>query len=164
MEDWRRMFDVNVFGTLAMISRFIQPMIEKRAGSIINVSTTGTDPRWYRPGSREQPYMASKSALTNLSLYLANEVEEHNIAVNVIFPPHVHTTGTDEQDPIRKERGIMAADAVPARPEVVVPLALFFAEQTASSGVTGKVIYAGDWNLEHGLGGPAEWLSGASDA
>ncbi len=158
-EDWRRMFDVNVFGTLAMIRTFVQPMLEKRAGSIINVSTTGTDPRWYRPHSREQPYMASKSALTNLSIYLANEIAEYNVAVNVLFPPHAATTGTKEQDIIRKEHGIMAAGAVPLVPEAVVPLAKFFAAQTASTGVTGKVIYAADWNLEHGLGGPDKWLS-----
>ncbi len=103
--------------------------------------------------------MASKSALTNLSIYLANEIAEHNVAVNVLFPPHAATTGTKEQDIIRKEHGIMAAGAVPLVPEAVVPLAKFFAAQTASTGVTGKVIYAADWNLEHGLGGPDKWLS-----
>lgn len=154
-EQWRKMFDVNVFGTLSVIRTFIPPMIERKSGSIINVSTTGTVPAWHRPHSREQPYMGAKSALTNLSLYLAYEVREFNIAVNVLFPPHAATTGTKEQDKMRREMNYMPM-GIPSRPEAVVPLAMFLAEQDAS-GVTGQYLSAQDWNLLHGLGGPEAW-------
>lgn len=156
LDQWRAMFEVNVFGTLKVIRTFIQPMIAKKAGSVINVSTTGTEPRWYRPHSREQPYMASKAAVTNLSIYLADEIREHNIAVNVIFPPHVMTTGTKEQDRLRRA---YMGPSTPARPEVVVPLAKFLAAQTASTGVTGQVIFVGDWNLYNGYGPVSDWLA-----
>src|SRR5207247_4569737 len=94
--DFERMYAVNVFGTLRVTQQFIQPMIEHRRGSIVSVSSSGSaidsggTGVWtaLRPNSREQPYMSSKSALMNFSLYLADEVKEHNIAVNVIFPGH----------------------------------------------------------------------------
>jgi NAD(P)-dependent dehydrogenase (short-subunit alcohol dehydrogenase family) len=158
MADWRRMFEVNVFGTLQVIRAFIKPMIEKRSGSIINVSTTGTVPAYYRPKSREQPYMGSKAALTNLSIYLAEEVKEHNIAVNTIFPPHVQTTGTKEQDVLRKKANPYFTGATPLRPDSVVPLAKFLADQDASTGVTGETITTIEWNLLHGYGAPEAWM------
>ena len=157
MADWRRMFDVNVFGTLQVIRAFIKPMIEKRSGSVINVSTTGTVPAYYRPKSREQPYMGSKAALTNLSIYLAEEVKEHNVAVNTLFPPHVQTTGTKEQDALRKEMNPYFTGASPLNPASVVPLAKFLADQDASTGVTGETITTIEWNLLHGYGSPEAW-------
>src|SRR5436190_14648916 len=39
--DWRRMFDVNVFGVLNVIREFVRPMIDQRRGSIINISSGG---------------------------------------------------------------------------------------------------------------------------
>src|SRR6266545_2812088 len=38
-EDFRRMFDVSFFGTVKMTRVFMQPMLEKRSGSIIMVSS-----------------------------------------------------------------------------------------------------------------------------
>lgn len=72
--DWERMFGVNVFGVLKVTRRFIQPMIEKRRGSIINVVSSGILSHSHgggyvalRPDSREMPYMSSKAALATLS-------------------------------------------------------------------------------------------------
>lgn len=155
---WRQMFDVNVFGTLNMIRAFVRPMVTNRTGSIINVSTTGTVPRYHRPHSREQPYMGSKSALTNISIYLAHELAENNIAVNVIFPPHALTTGTLEQDKLRHAMGYMGPVlSVPLVPEAVVPLAKHLAQQDAKTGITGHLITAEEWNEQQGLGAPEVW-------
>jgi NAD(P)-dependent dehydrogenase (short-subunit alcohol dehydrogenase family) len=41
-EHWQRMFDINVFGVLKVIRQFVQPMLEKRRGSIVNVSSGGS--------------------------------------------------------------------------------------------------------------------------
>ena len=154
VDDWKRAYDVNVFGTLRVIQRFIQPMLEKRRGSIVNVSSSGSYIN-IRPGSGEQPYMSSKAALVNFSFYLAEEVKESNVAVNVVFPGHTRTTGSEEQEAAR--RAINWAGAVPIEPEHIVPVVLFLAEQDAQSGVTGRAISAVDWNLEHGLGGADAW-------
>lgn len=159
--DWEKAFQVNVFGALKAIRRFVQPMMEKKCGSIINVSTTGSipsHPQW-RPGSREQPYMATKAALTNMTLYLADEIKEQNIAVNVVFPPGARTTGYDERSAERVAKGLPATANLSARADTVVPVTKFLASQDASGGVTGMMFTATQWNLEHGLGGHDAWLA-----
>ncbi|HEX9880649.1 MAG TPA: SDR family oxidoreductase [Candidatus Binatia bacterium] len=161
--DWERLFAVNLFGVLKVIRRFIRPMIEKRRGSIVNVVSSGIlhfsrggGYMALRPNSREMPYMSSKAALATLSFYLADEVKEHNVAVNVVIPGHARTTGFDEQN-----RARLAAGANPGRqpvvPEHMVPLVTYLASQDGS-GVTGRMFDAMVWNMEHGLGGEEQWL------
>jgi NAD(P)-dependent dehydrogenase (short-subunit alcohol dehydrogenase family) len=161
--DWEQMFGVNVFGVLKVIRRFIQPMLEKQRGSIVNIVSSGIVMQAHggsyvalRPHSREMPYMASKAALANLSFYLADEVRGSNVAVNAVFPGHTRTTGSDEQEQAFARMG--ARSGTPRLvPEHVVPLVLFLARQDAHS-LTGRLFDAMQWNIEHGLGGPEQWM------
>ena len=160
--DWERMFAVNVFGTLKVTRRFIQPMLEHRRGSIITVCSSGILAHAHgggytalRPNSREMPYMASKAALATLCFYLADEVQAQNVAVNIILPGHTRTTGSEEQTRLRATMGVTNAPKMLV-PEHVVPLALCLASQNASQ-VTGKLFDVVQWNLEHGLGGRERW-------
>ena len=155
--DWERMFAVNLFGTLKVIRHFIQPMVEQRRGSVVNISSRGSYVD-LRPQSMEQPYMASKAALNNLTFYLAAEVQESNIAVNTVFPGHTRTTGYEEQNAARRAMG-MRSGPEPVTADSVVPLVKFLAQQDANSGVTGKALDAMEWNEEHGLGDHARWAS-----
>jgi NAD(P)-dependent dehydrogenase (short-subunit alcohol dehydrogenase family) len=160
--DWERLFAVNLFGTLKVIRRFIRPMIAQRRGSIVNAVSSGvlnhSQGAAYmalRPNSREMPYMSSKAALATLSLYLADEVKEHNVAVNVVIPGHTRTTGFDEQNRARLARGAKPGP-LPVVPEHMVPLVLQLAAQDAS-GLTGRMFDVMKWNVEHGLGGQESW-------
>jgi NAD(P)-dependent dehydrogenase (short-subunit alcohol dehydrogenase family) len=154
--DWRRMFDVNVFGVLNVIRAFVRPMLQKRRGSIINISSGGsvgraseTEPGvWVgrNPAFRNEPYDASKAALTNMSFYLAEELKEHNIAVNVVFPAGTRTTGSDAMVAGRAALGIRVAPLQP--PDHVVPLVLHLAAQNAQT-ETGLAIDALHWNSRH---------------
>ncbi|HTE87179.1 MAG TPA: SDR family oxidoreductase [Dehalococcoidia bacterium] len=154
--DFERMYAVNVFGTLRVTQQFIKPMIEKRRGSIVSVASSGSaidsggSGVWtaLRPNSREQPYMSSKSALMNWALYLADEVKELNIAVNVIFPGHTRTTGSAEQELARRAMG-QRGGPIPLDPEHAVPLVIYLAQQDAS-GETGKVFDTTRWLQDHG--------------
>ncbi len=159
VNDWQRMFDTHVFGTLRVIKRFTQPMLEQRRGSIINVCSgmiqnqTGT--------SREGAYQPAKAALAVMTIYLATELKPYNISANVILPGHTRTTGSDEQEVARREireRLSTGSGYVPirVRPDNVVPLALYLAEQDAS-GTTGQMVSALQWNKEHELGGIEVW-------
>ncbi len=161
--DWERLFGVNVFGVLKVIRRFIQPMIEKRKGSIISVVSSGILQHSHgggymalRPNSREMPYMSAKAALATLSFYLADEVKEHNVAVNIIIPGHTRTTGFDEQNRARMAAGSTRRGPQPMMPEHVAPLVQYLASQDAS-GITGKMFDTMQWNIEHGLGGHETW-------
>lgn len=108
--DWQRMFDTHVFGSLRVIKCFVQPMLAARAGSIICVGSDGYT--GWRPNSREMPYQAAKAGLVTLALYLAHELKEHNIAVNVLLP----ATRAAPARTSRKPSGPDCASAWASRP------------------------------------------------
>ncbi len=161
--DWECAFAVNVFGPLKVIRRFIQPMLEKKRGSVVNVVSSGilahSQGGAYealRPNSREMPYQSTKAALATMSFYLADEVTPRNVAVNLVIPAYTRSTGSDEQAKARAAAGISGGPA-PMTPEHVVPLVMYLAGQDAAGGVTGKMFDAMTWNIEHGHGGPERW-------
>ena len=148
--DWQAMFDTHVFGTFRVIKAFAEPMLRQRRGSIVCVSSDGYS--GWRPHSREMPYQAAKAGMTTMALYLAHELREHNIAVNVLLPGHTRSTGSDEQESqrahMRARMGLPVARPRRLRPEHVVPLALHLVEQDAA-GVSGQVIKATEWNRDN---------------
>jgi len=161
--DWEKSFAVNVFGALKVTRRFIRPMVEKRRGSIIctvssgilNHSHGGAYMAW-RPNSQEMPYQSSKAALATMSFYLADEVKQHNVAVNILIPGHTRTTGFDEQNLARMAAGGKHVGPQPLTPEHMVPITLHLAAQEGGL-VTGKMFDVVTWNIEHGLGGAERW-------
>jgi len=164
--DWERMFGVSVFGTLKVTRYFIQPMIEKQRGSVMSVISSGAIHHSHgsaymalRPSSKEMPYQSAKAAVMRMMFYLADEVKERNVAVNLLIPGHTRTTGFDEQNAARREMGMTIKPGTGALcPEHIVPLAKFLAQQDANSGITGKCFDTETWNIEHGLGVPADWV------
>ena len=171
--DFATMFDVALFGTLKVTRAFIRPMLDQRSGSVIAVSSGGGIPRPDPDGitmsiagtSREQPYQAAKAAVTALFGYLAAEVKDQNVAVNTILPASAKTTGFEERASARAAiAGSTTArpggyGARSARPEHVVPIALYLADQDASTGVTGKVFNVMKWNEANGFGGMEAWAA-----
>jgi len=161
--DWEKSFAVNVFGALKVTRRFIRPMIEKRRGSIIttvssgilNHSHGGAYMAW-RPNSQEMPYQSSKAALATMSFYLADEVKQHNVAVNILIPGHTRTTGFDEQNLARMKAGSKQVGPQPLTPEHMVPIVLHLSAQEGEL-ITGKMFDVVTWNIEHGLGGAERW-------
>jgi NAD(P)-dependent dehydrogenase (short-subunit alcohol dehydrogenase family) len=160
--DWRSMFDVNVLGTLAMVHAFVPAMVARGRGSVINVGTRGSvllqaEPGIWRGGHptfRNQPYDATKAAMCSLTCYLAEEVREAGVAVNVVFPGPTYTTGSDAIVAARREQGI---DARPfLRPDHLAPLLLHLATETAA-GDSGLVIDSLEWNRTHGHGDTDQW-------
>ncbi len=161
--DWERMFGVTVFGNMDLTKLFIQPMIAKGRGSIVSVISSGAlhhsrggAYQALRPNSREVPYQPAKAALLTAMFYLADEVREQNVAVNIVIPGHTRTTGFDEQNAARRTAG-SATGPRPLRADHIVPLVQFLADQEARGGVTGRCFDTTTWNLEHGLGGPEAW-------
>jgi NAD(P)-dependent dehydrogenase (short-subunit alcohol dehydrogenase family) len=160
--DWEKSFAVNVFGTLKVIRRFIKPMLEKKRGSIVSVVSSGIlnhsrggGYMALRPNSREMPYQSSKAALATMSFYLADEVKDSNVAVNIVVPGHTRTTGFDDQNRARLAAGGKPGP-LPVVPEHMVPLVMHLAAQDARS-MTGKMFDVMEWNIEHGLGGHERW-------
>jgi len=70
LDEWRRLFAANVFGTVAMLRAYVPAMNERGAGLVCNVSST-----WGRVAeARQAPYCATKFAVEALSRALAGEV------------------------------------------------------------------------------------------
>ncbi|HEX7420536.1 MAG TPA: SDR family oxidoreductase [Thermoanaerobaculia bacterium] len=90
VERWDRMFAVNVRSIFLTCRRALPKMIERRAGSIVNVaSISGV------PGPEKFPgfvsYCASKAAVIELTEALAVEVKGEGIRVNCVSPGSVDT-------------------------------------------------------------------------
>lgn len=154
--DWERMLAVNVIGVLKVVRRFVQPMIVQRKGAIINIVSSGIIEKTYRPWSMEQPYMATKAAVANMSWYLADELREFNISVNSVSPGHGEMTGWEVVDEERAKANLPVPSSRQV-PEHLVPLMLFLASHDATDGPTGTYIDVAEWNLAHGYGNAESW-------
>ncbi|OLT18710.1 hypothetical protein BJF78_01090 [Pseudonocardia sp. CNS-139] len=164
-DHWDRMFAVNVVGTLVVTRAFVAPMLEGGGGAIVNVGSRGGMTRplgdgvWagVQPHVRNQPYDATKAALASLTFYLADELRERDVAVNVLFPGPTMTTGSAEIRDGRRAHGIATADFL--RAEHVVPLMLHLAAQRGRTGETGHGVDVLVWNEQNGHGTPADWIA-----
>jgi hypothetical protein len=90
-----------------------------------------------------------------MSLYLADEIKEHNVAVNVLIPGHTRASWYDDAVRLRVAGGARPGIR-PMMTSHIVPIAMWLATQDGS-GVTGKMFDVMTWNIEHGLGGAEVW-------
>lgn len=79
--------DVNFFGTLHVTKAFIRPMIDRRSGHIINISSAAGFIGTYGYTA----YGATKFAVRGFSDTLRAEMRRHNINVSVVLPGDVDT-------------------------------------------------------------------------
>lgn len=167
--DWQAMFDVNVFGTLKVLRRFIGPMTESGHGSVISIvssgiltSSIGGGYFGARPWSVEMPYQASKSALATMSFYLAQETFQMGLAVNSVMPGHTRASWFDDTARAFHESGGDVYFMRPLVAEHMVPIMLFLSSQAVAREpqrpVTGRLFHVPDWNYDHGYGDYRLWL------
>ncbi len=86
LSEWRRLFDVNLFGHVAMMQALLPALIESR-GTIVNMSSVGGKVAMATYG----PYAGSKFALEAVSDSLRREVEPLGVTVVVVEPGAVTT-------------------------------------------------------------------------
>jgi NADP-dependent 3-hydroxy acid dehydrogenase YdfG len=91
VEDWDRMIDVNLKGTLYGIAAALPHMRAQQSGHIINVSSVAGHK--VRPGSAV--YAATKTGVRVISEGLRQEVKPYNIRTTVISPGAVATELAD---------------------------------------------------------------------
>jgi NAD(P)-dependent dehydrogenase (short-subunit alcohol dehydrogenase family) len=90
LERWQRMFDVNVHGVFLACRRALPSMLERGAGTIVNVaSISGVVGPEKFPGFVS--YCASKGAVISLTEALAVEVKGRGVRVNAVSPGSVDT-------------------------------------------------------------------------
>lgn len=140
MEDWDRIFDVNVKGTMIVCKQVARIMKEKKQGKIINMSSV-RGIRGYTGGN--SAYCATKGAVELITKALALEWAPYNIHVNALGPSLVITPGTVhiQKDPALAEK--YKANVPLGRlgmPEDILGACLFLASG-ASDFITGQTIY-----------------------
>ena len=140
LELWREVFNVNVEGPLRM-SQYVAPVMRDHdGGSIINI---GSMDSYYPSGPVSVIYSASKAALRNLTVSMANLWASWAVRVNILCPGPFATELLIEADRFQPGALSLVAEMNPQKriadlSEIVGP-ALYLASD-ASSFVTGDDI------------------------
>ena len=89
IEDWDRIYNVNIRGAVYAIKTFLPYMIKQNDGIINTVTSAEGWPYM-------APYFATKTALTSIGISLAAELDNTNISVFVFGPGMIDTPGLQE--------------------------------------------------------------------
>jgi 3-oxoacyl-[acyl-carrier protein] reductase len=90
-EDWRTVLDTNLASVFYTCRAVTRPMMKKRAGSIVNVSSiVGLHGNWGQTN-----YGASKAGIIGFTKSLARELGSRNVRANVVAPGYVSTRLTN---------------------------------------------------------------------
>jgi ketoreductase RED2 len=128
---WRRIFEVNVFGTWAM-SVAAMPSLKEARGCIVNVASIAG----VRPTGSSVPYAASKAALNHMTVLLAKVVGPE-VRVNAVAPGLVDTPWTEDWDVVREIVRQVAPLKRSGQPEDVAEIVVALAR---AAWVTGQVV------------------------
>lgn len=139
LEEWELTLRINLTSAFLCSQAVLPIMMAKKAGKIINITTTLT------PRPNLTPYMVAKAALTHFTKQLSRELKEYNIQVNAVHPGVMDTQmqeeirkagtkaiGTDMFERL-KEEGLLRSPEEPAK------LILFLASG-AADGITGEFL------------------------
>jgi 3-oxoacyl-[acyl-carrier protein] reductase len=90
-DDWRTVIDTNLSSVFYTCRAVCRPMMKKRAGAIVNVSSiVGVHGNWGQTN-----YAASKAGIIGFTKSLAKELGSRNVRANVVAPGYVKTQLTD---------------------------------------------------------------------
>jgi NAD(P)-dependent dehydrogenase (short-subunit alcohol dehydrogenase family) len=111
LDMWRRTFDTNLFGVVAVTKAFLPLLRKSEAGRIVNVSSilgsmaANVDPQSTFYGFKIPAYNISKTALNAWTVHLAYELRDTNIKVNSAHPGFVKTELHNVDAPLTPAEG-----------------------------------------------------------
>lgn len=85
IEEFQRVLELNLTGTVLPTQVFLKPMVEQKKGVIVNFSSMAA----FRPMTRVAGYAAAKAGISNYTAFMATEVAKkfgEGIRVNAIAP------------------------------------------------------------------------------
>ncbi len=134
--DWRTVIETNLSSVFYTCRAVARPMMRKRAGAIVNVSSiVGVHGNWGQTN-----YAASKAGIIGFTKSLARELGSRSIRANVVAPGYVKTQLTDV---LPEEATAAMVSSTPlgrvAEPHEVAGAVRFLASDDASF-ITGDVL------------------------
>jgi 3-oxoacyl-[acyl-carrier protein] reductase len=135
-DDWRTVIETNLSSVFYTCRAVTRPMMKKRRGSIVNVSSVvGVHGNWGQTN-----YAASKAGIIGFTKSLARELGSRNIRANIVAPGYVKTQLTDV---LPEEATAAMIENTPlgrvAEPGEVAGAVRFLASDQASF-ITGEVL------------------------
>ncbi|MCA9013996.1 MAG: 3-oxoacyl-[acyl-carrier-protein] reductase [Planctomycetaceae bacterium] len=135
-EDWQAVIDTNLTSVFNFCQAVTRPMMSKRYGRIINMSSVAA----HFGNSGQSNYAASKGGIIGFTRCLATELAKRGITVNAVAPGFIETDMTVD---VRNAAGDQIKKHIPTRrlglPEDIANAVLFFACEEASY-VTGQTL------------------------
>ena len=135
-DDWRTVIDTNLSSVFYTCRAVTRPMMKKRGGSIVNISSVvGVHGNWGQTN-----YAASKAGIIGFTKSLARELGSRNIRANVVAPGYVKTALTEVLPPEATAAMIQNTPlARVAEPAEIAGAVRFLASDDASF-ITGEVL------------------------
>jgi 3-oxoacyl-[acyl-carrier protein] reductase len=146
VDEWDRVFGVNVRGTWLMMNAVVPPMRSQGSGSIINMSSN----TFLSGIPMLAHYVSSKGAVVGLTRSAARELGEFNIRVNCIMPGLTRTEVVRSSDePGRYEQLVRSQSIKRVEvPDDLVGTAAFLASSD-SGFMTGQALTVDGGNSFH---------------
>jgi 3-oxoacyl-[acyl-carrier protein] reductase len=135
-DDWRTVIDTNLSSVFYTCRAVTRPMMKKRSGSIVNISSVvGVHGNWGQTN-----YAASKAGIIGFTKSLARELGSRNVRANVVAPGYVKTALTDVL-PEEATQAMIANTPLGrvAEPEEIAGAVRFLASEQAAF-ITGEVL------------------------
>ena len=146
-DEWKRTFDINVFGMMLTARRAIPGMKQRHHGKLIQISGAGA-----APIPNCSAYTVTKMAVTRLTEAFAEELRPFGIDSNAIAPGPLNTrlikdvlsAGPEKAGADFYSKNVKWSQGAAVSPELGANVAVYLAS-TESDGITGKLI-AAQWD------------------
>ena len=135
-DDWHTVIETNLSSVFYTCRAVTRPMMKKRAGVIVNVSSiVGIHGNWGQTN-----YAASKAGIIGFTKSLARELGSRNVRANVVAPGYIATRLTDVlPDEVRTAMLEQTPLARLGEPDDVAGAVRFLCSDAASF-ITGEVV------------------------